>query len=143
MAVIGTGLIGTSVAIAARRRGVSVFLSDGNRSAVRTAVALGAGVAQRPAEPVDLAVLAVPPNQVGTLLVELQGSGLARCYTDVASVKAEPERMALTCAPNPSCYIGGHPLAGRERSGPLAARADLFRGRPWALTPSRLTSSEA
>jgi prephenate dehydrogenase len=143
MAVIGTGLIGTSVALAASSQGVSVFLADRNRSAARTAAALGAGVAQRPTEPVDLAVLAVPPNQVGTLLAQLQRSGLACCYTDVASVKAEPERMALTCAPNPSCYIGGHPLAGGERSGPLAARADLFRGRPWALTPSRLTSDAA
>lgn len=143
MAVIGTGLIGTSVALAASRRGVVVYLSDRNHSAARTAAALGAGLARTPAEQVDLAVLAVPPSQVGTVLMEVQGQGLAVSYTDVASVKAGPERVALSRAPDPSRYIGGHPLAGRERSGPLAARADLFRDRPWALTPSPVTSDAA
>lgn len=120
-----------------------VFLADQNDSAARTAAALGGGVVQSPAETVDLAVLAVPPRQVGVLIAELQGRRVAHSYTDVASVKAEPERMVLSRAPDPSRYIGGHPLAGRERSGPLAARADLFKGRPWALTPSRLTSNAA
>ncbi|MFF8960938.1 prephenate dehydrogenase [Streptomyces sp. NPDC014894] len=143
IAVIGTGLIGTSVALAARRRGVTVFLSDRDRVAARTAAALGAGRIRPPAVPVDLAVLAVPPSQVGAVLAEQQARGLAHCYTDVASVKALPERTALSLAPDPSSYVGGHPLAGRERSGPLAARAELFEGRPWALTPSSLTSATA
>ncbi|MEU7583193.1 prephenate dehydrogenase [Streptomyces sp. NPDC041068] len=143
MAVVGTGLIGTSVALAASRRGVTVFLSDRDPAVARTAAALGAGRARAPAEPVDLAVIAVPPSDVGAVLGELQARGLARSYTDVASVKAEPERAALSRAPDPASYIGGHPLAGRERSGPLAARAELFQGRNWVLTPSRLTSDEA
>lgn len=143
MAVIGTGLIGTSVALAVSRRGVTVYLSDRDPAAARTAAALGAGLARTPAEPVDLAVLAVPPSQVGAVLAEAQERRLADSYTDVASVKAEPERAALSHAPDPDRYVGGHPLAGRERSGPLAARADLFRGRSWVLTPSPLTSDEA
>ncbi|MGW3730160.1 prephenate dehydrogenase [Streptomyces sp. NPDC000851] len=140
MAVIGTGLIGTSIALAARRRGVTVFLADRDPVAARTAAALGAGLARAPAAPVDLAVIAVPPSQVGGVLAETQTSRLALGYTDVASVKAGPERAALSRAPDPERYIGGHPLAGRERSGPLAARAELFQGRNWALTPSRVTS---
>ncbi|MFD7406971.1 prephenate dehydrogenase [Streptomyces sp. NPDC059866] len=140
MAVIGTGLIGTSIALAARRRGVTVFLADRDPVAARTAAALGAGLARAPAAPVDLAVIAVPPSQVGGVLAEAQTSRLALGYTDVASVKAGPERAALSRAPDPERYIGGHPLAGRERSGPLAARAELFQGRNWALTPSRVTS---
>ncbi|MFI1863894.1 prephenate dehydrogenase [Streptomyces jumonjinensis] len=143
ISVIGTGLIGTSIALAACRRGVTVFLSDRDPVAARTAAALGAGRARAPAVPVDLAVLAVPPSQVGPVLAEQQRRGLAHCYTDVASVKSGPERAALRLAPDPSCYIGGHPLAGRERSGPLAARAALFEGRPWVLTPSPLTSDTA
>ncbi|MGW1975519.1 prephenate dehydrogenase [Streptomyces sp. NPDC001889] len=143
IAVIGTGLIGTSVALAARRRGVTVFLSDRDPVAARTAAALGAGRTRPPAVPVDLAVLAVPPSTVGAVLAEQQTRGLAHCYTDVASVKSLPERVALRLAPDPASYVGGHPLAGRERSGPLAARADLFEGRPWALTPSPLTSDTA
>ncbi|WP_063792557.1 prephenate dehydrogenase [Streptomyces atriruber] len=143
MAVIGTGLIGTSVALAVSRRGVTVFLSDRDPAAARTAAALGAGLASAPAAPVDLAVIAVPPSQVGAVLAEAQERGLADSYTDVASVKAELERAALSRAPDPHRYVGGHPLAGRERSGPLAARADLFRDRNWVLTPSRLASDVA
>jgi prephenate dehydrogenase len=140
MAVIGTGLIGTSVALAASRQGVTVFLSDRDPSAARTAAALGAGRAELPPGPVDLALVAVPPSKVGHVLTELQDRGLAHSYTDVASVKAGLERVVLSHAPHPSLFVGGHPMAGRERSGPLAARADLFQGRPWALTPSPLTS---
>lgn len=143
MTVIGTGLIGTSIALAVSGRGVRVFLSDRDPAAARTAAALGAGLAGDPGETVDLAVIAVPPSQVGAVLTEAQERGLARAYTDVASVKAGPEQAALRRAPDPARYIGGHPLAGRERSGPLAARAELFRDRNWVLTPSRLTSDEA
>ncbi|MFJ6392201.1 prephenate dehydrogenase [Streptomyces sp. NPDC091972] len=143
LAVVGTGLIGTSVALAAARRGVTVHLLDADASAVRTAELLGAGTARPPEEPVDLAVLAVPPSKVADVLSQQQARGLARSYTDVASVKAGPEREVLARAPRPTHFVGGHPLAGRERSGPLAARPDLFRGRVWVLTPSRLTSKPA
>ncbi|MFF3750445.1 prephenate dehydrogenase [Streptomyces sp. NPDC002018] len=143
LAVVGTGLIGTSVALAAVRRGVTVHLLDTDASAVRTAELLGAGTARPPGEPVDLAVLAVPPSKVADVLSEQQARGLARSYTDVASVKAGPEREVLARAPRPAHFVGGHPMAGRERSGPLAARPDLFQGRTWVLTPSRLTSKRA
>ncbi|GAA2658929.1 prephenate dehydrogenase [Streptomyces aculeolatus] len=140
IAVVGTGLIGTSVALAACRRGVAVYLSDRDPEAARTAAALGAGSAGEPPGPVDLAVIAVPPSKVGMVLIDVQRRGLADAYTDVGSVKTVPERCALDAAPHPARYVGGHPLAGRERSGPLAARGTLFEGRPWVLTPSRLTS---
>ena len=143
LVVVGTGLIGTSVALAAARRGVTVYLSDRDESAARTAEVLGAGHVGLPPGPVDLAVLAVPPSQIAPVLAEQQSRGLARSYTDVASVKSGPEREILSSAPDPSRYVGGHPLAGRERSGPLAARADLFQDRAWVLTPSRLTSGTA
>lgn len=143
LAVVGTGLIGTSVALAAARRGVTVHLLDASASAVRTAELLGAGTALPPEAPVDLAVLAVPPSKVADVLSEQQARGLARSYTDVASVKAGPEREVLARAPRPTHFVGGHPLAGRERSGPLAARPDLFQDRVWVLTPSRLTSKPA
>lgn len=143
MAVIGTGLIGTSVALAARKRGVSLFLADRDAAVARAAAALGAGVAEPPGFPVDLAVVAVPPGQVGAVLADAQSRGLAQSYTDVASVKGEPERVVLGTAPDPASYVGGHPMAGRERSGPTAARADLFHGRSWALTPSAVTTRAA
>ncbi|MFJ7277129.1 prephenate dehydrogenase [Kitasatospora sp. NPDC098663] len=133
--VLGTGLIGTSVALALAARGVEVYLSDTDRTAVLTAAALGAGLAEEPAEVVDLAVVAVPPGRVGDVLVDLQARGVARHYTDVASAKAGPERDAVALGCDPEHYVGGHPLAGGERSGTLGARADLFQRCSWVLTP--------
>ncbi|WP_330285450.1 prephenate dehydrogenase [Streptomyces sp. NBC_00576] len=140
--VIGTGAIGTSVALALTRRGISVHLEDVDRAAAKTAEAMGAGSLQTPDRPVDLAVLAVPPAQVGSVLARVQGSRLARAYVDVASVKQVPHDDVRAQRADPASYIGSHPLAGTERSGPLAARADLFEGRPWVLTPSESTGQD-
>ncbi|MFD7237410.1 prephenate dehydrogenase [Streptomyces syringium] len=140
--VIGTGLIGTSVALALTRRGVTVHLDDADTTAARTAEAMGAGSLRVPDGPVDLAVLAVPPAHIGTVLARAQAARTARAYTDVASVKARPHREIQAVGADPSDYIGGHPLAGGERSGPLAARADLFEGRLWVLTPSEHTGRD-
>jgi prephenate dehydrogenase len=142
-AVIGTGLIGTSVALALTRRGVTVYLADRDESAVRTAASLGAGETASPTEPVDLAVIAVPPPYVASTLEDAQRRGLAAAYTDVASVKAGPQDAALAHGVDQTTYIGGHPLAGREVAGPLGGRADLFDGRPWVLTPTPATGRDA
>ncbi len=142
-AIVGTGLIGTSVALALTRRGVTVYLADRDESAVRTAASLGAGHNGEPPEQVDLAIIAVPPAYVATALEDAQRRGLAASYTDVASVKSGPQGDALTQGIDTTTYIGGHPLAGREITGPLGARADLFDGRPWVLTPTASTGREA
>ncbi|MFE4373699.1 prephenate dehydrogenase [Streptomyces sp. NPDC056835] len=140
--VIGTGLIGTSAALALAGRGVTVHLSDHDPSRARTAAALGAGTDEAPEGPVDLAIIAVPPAHVAATLCAAMRDGVARGYLDVASVKGGPRReleaLGLDLAP----YIGTHPMAGKERSGPLAATADLFEGRPWVLTPTRETDTE-
>jgi prephenate dehydrogenase len=143
MAVVGTGLIGTSIGLAVGRHGVTVHLLDQDDVAARTAAALGAGVLGAPDGPVDLAVIAVPPSAVGPVLARAQAQGLARSYTDVASVKAQLAQDTRTSLAAPSSYVGGHPMAGREHRGPLAARADLFEDRAWVLTPSETTSQDA
>ncbi|MFI8848409.1 prephenate dehydrogenase [Streptomyces sp. NPDC053780] len=140
--VIGTGLMGTSVALALRARGVTVYLRDVDSAAARTAASLGAGTVQPPTETVDLAIVAVPPPLVGKVLADAQGRHLARHYTDVASVKAETQHDVVDLRCDTSCYIGGHPMAGASRSGPLKARGDLFEGRSWALTPTADTDTE-
>jgi len=80
---------------------------------------------------------------VAAVLGTAQRAALADCYTDVASVKALPLAQARDAGCDISRYVPGHPLAGRERSGPAAARADLFLGRAWALCPAAETSGEA
>ncbi|MGW2332211.1 prephenate dehydrogenase [Streptomyces sp. NPDC001700] len=141
--IAGTGLIGTSIALALRGRGITTYLIDADPAALRTAEALGAGRAEEPREVADIAVLAVPPVQVAPVLAMLQKRGTARFYTDVASVKGLPCREIEALGCEMTSVVGGHPLAGGERSGPLAARADLFEGRPWVLVPTALTSDLA
>ncbi|CAL9412698.1 prephenate dehydrogenase [Streptomyces griseomycini] len=140
--VLGTGLIGTSAALALSRRGVTVHLSDRDPEQARTAAALGAGTDEAPDGPVDLVIVAAPPAHVAGVLADAMGRGLARGYVDVASVKGGPRRELEARGLDLSCYIGTHPMSGREKSGPLAATGDLFEGRPWVLTPTRDTDTE-
>jgi prephenate dehydrogenase len=135
VAVVGTGAIGTSVALALRRRGVRTYLLDRDSDAASMASRNGAGAVGVPTEPVDLAVLAVSPRSVAEVLAEHQTRGLARWYTDVASVKSDPLRRAQELGCDMTTYVGGHPIAGSERSGPAAATEVLFRDRVWVLTP--------
>ncbi|MET9207590.1 MULTISPECIES: prephenate dehydrogenase [Streptomyces] len=140
--VIGTGLVGTSAALALAGRGIHVHLLDHDPESARTAAALGAGTEEPPAGPVDLAVIAVPPAHTATVLATAMRDGVARGYLDVASVKGGPRRELEALGLDLTPYIGTHPMAGKERSGPLAATADLFEGRPWVLTPTRETDTE-
>jgi prephenate dehydrogenase len=144
--VIGTGLIGTSIALALRPRGVTVWLADSDPASARLAADIGAGTVlpgdvpagPPPGGPADVAVLAVPPQAVAPALARAQAAGLARWYTDVASVKTLPVRQAQAAGCDMTSFVPGHPLSGRERSGPAAARADLFLGRPWVICPDPL-----
>jgi prephenate dehydrogenase len=143
--VIGTGLIGTSAALALASRGVTVHLADHDPGQARTAAALGAGTDEVPDGPVDLAIVAAPPAHVAATLAEAMRRDAARGYLDVASVKGGPRRELEALGLEPALmarYIGTHPMSGRERSGPLAATGDLFEGRPWVLTPTRETDTE-
>ena len=95
--VLGTGLIGTSVALALSQHGVVVLLEDRDPDTARTAASLGAGTVLVPEgleQPVDLAVLAVLPAHVARTLGRMQERDLARAYTDVCSVKAGPAAQA-------------------------------------------------
>jgi prephenate dehydrogenase len=145
--VSGTGLVGTSVALALRAKGAEVWLSDRDEATARLAADLGAGTVVpdlRDAKGIaDVAVLAMPPAAVAAALALGQEHGVADVYTDVASVKGLPVRQARELGCDLSSYVPGHPLAGRERHGPAAARADLFLGRTWALCPLPETSPAA
>ncbi|MER7901183.1 prephenate dehydrogenase [Streptomyces sp. NPDC096046] len=140
--VIGTGLIGTSAALALSQRGVTVHLADPDPEQARTAAALGAGTDQAPDGSVDLVIVAAPPAHVADVLTDAMRRGAGRGYLDVASVKGGPRRELEERGLDLTAYIGSHPMSGREKSGPLAATGDLFEGRPWVLTPTRDTDTE-
>ncbi len=145
--VAGTGLIGTSVALALRDKGTEVWLSDADPATARLAADLGAGTVipdLRDAKGIaDIAVLAMPPAVVGRQLAHAQDCAVADVYTDVASVKVLPARHARELGCDLETYVPAHPLAGRERHGPAAAQADLFLGRTWALCPLPETAPDA
>lgn len=130
--MLGAGLLGTSVGLACRQAGLEVFLADTAERNVRTASGLGAGVPHR-GEAVQLVVVAVPPDHLGEVIVSALEAGDA-VVTDVGSIKSQPLTQVRAAAPDAvRRYVGSHPMAGSERSGPLAATATLFQGRPWAI----------
>ena len=133
--VVGTGLLGTSIGLALRAAGVPVWLSDANPEHLRTAVSLGAGEPRPHEGTAQLVVVAVPPLNIAEVVLDALGTGAV--VTDIGSVKALPLEQIGDRAPESALarYVGSHPMAGSERSGPLAASAALFDGRPWAVTP--------
>jgi prephenate dehydrogenase len=143
--IVGTGLLGTSIALALRRAGIEVLLSDSSTKHLRTASGLGAGRPRRDGDRPQLVVVAVPPDLLGTVIaqaLEATAGVEGAVVTDVGSVKTAPLGELLG-NPEVSRYVGGHPMAGSERSGPLAASAALFDGRPWAVTPHAASEPSA
>lgn len=134
--VVGAGLLGTSIGLACRRAGLDVSLRDIAPEHVRTASGLGAGRPVVAGDAPQLVVVAVPPDHLAEAVTAALGRGDA-FVTDVGSVKAGPLRSVArgVGADVLRRYVGSHPMAGSERSGPLAASAALFDGRPWAITP--------
>jgi prephenate dehydrogenase len=133
--IVGTGVLGTSLGLALRRREVEVLLSDRNAEHLRTASGLGAGHPYA-GQQVGLVVVAVPPDHVGSEVARALADTDA-LVTDVGSVKTAPLRM-LDGVSGIERYAGGHPMAG-----PLAATPTLFDGRPWAVTPHARSSAAA
>jgi prephenate dehydrogenase len=142
--IVGTGLLGTSIGLALRRAGIEVYLADRSADHLRTASGLGAGRPVTADDRPQLVVVAVPPDQLAAVIgraLELTAA-YGAVVTDVGSVKSGP-LAAVADRPGIERYVGGHPMAGSERSGPLAASEALFDGRPWAVTPHEDSTPEA
>lgn len=132
--IIGTGLIGGSIALAAKRVWPSVQVAGTpSRSAP-----LPAGMLERTESDIaslaresDLVVLCVPVTVMSDMMAAIARSGSTAVVTDVGSTKRTV--MAAAREAGLEAFVGGHPMAGAERPGASEARADLFVGRPWLL----------
>ena len=142
--VIGCGLLGTSVGLALRGSDWDdVTLHDEDATAEGLAVARGAGRAWDGTERARLVVVAVPPSATAAQLLQAQRRDVALTYTHVCSIQSHVQAEVEALSLDPSVIVGGHPLAGREVSGPQGAVADLFVGRPWAICATDLAAPDA
>jgi prephenate dehydrogenase len=140
--IVGTGLIGTSVGLALSSEGLDIVLADHDADNLAAAVELGAGRAGEP-DDVGLVVVAVPPDHLGDAVVDALRRWDAAIVTDLGSVKTAPLEAVRASGADLTRYVGSHPMAGSERSGPAAASSNLFEGRAWAVTPHEKASSDA
>lgn len=142
LAVLGVGLIGGSIGLAARERlGTEVIGFDSGAQTLELALARGAvdeaagSLAEAVAE-AEVVFCAAPVNALGGLVeAALAASGEGTIVTDAGSTKRELTE-SVSGLPGGSRFIGGHPLAGAETAGVANSRADLFDGARWYLTPT-------
>lgn len=140
--VVGAGLLGASIGLGLRALGVDVIVADASPSNLSLAIDYGAGRAALDTDRPRLVIVAVPPD-VTALVVAAQLSAFPDALvTDVASVKAAVLADLRSAGADIRRYVGSHPLAGRERGGPISARGDLFLGRPWVIAAHDGTLSE-
>jgi prephenate dehydrogenase len=138
LAIIGTGLIGASVGLAAKRTGVKLIAGfDPDPEALRVSLERGAVdlAAASPAEAIagaQLVIVAAPVADLPARVREaLELADDACTVTDVGSTKS----AVCAAAGDDNRFIGGHPVCGSETSGPEHASGDLFEGATWFLTP--------
>ena len=131
LAIVGTGLLGTSVALAARRAGVALVRGwDADGATLRESGVEPAGSLAAAVEGAELVVVSVPVGVVVPTVRDALAAAPDATVTDVGSTK-----RVLTAVEDPR-FVAGHPLAGGAGGGPARAAADLFDGAVWFLTPS-------
>jgi len=151
VAILGLGLMGASLGLALRTVGVARVVTGydagpwvAERARERGAIDIACADVSHAVAAADLIVVAAPIRAASelfsTIAPYLASSALV---TDLCSVKAQIVACAERTLSEPNRFIGGHPMTGSERSGVEAARADLYDGCVWPLTPIANTAPEA
>ncbi|ESZ26832.1 MULTISPECIES: prephenate/arogenate dehydrogenase family protein [unclassified Mesorhizobium] len=151
IALVGIGLIGSSLARVIRREGLARHVAISTRSAATLARAeeLGLGDsyttdAKEAVRDADLVVISVPVGSSGAVAEEIAPAlKKGAILTDVGSTKASVIAQMQPYVPEGVHFIPGHPLAGTEKSGPDAGFADLFDNRWCIFTPLPDTDADA
>ena len=131
--IVGSGLIGTSIGLGLVQRGIKVQMVDADPKAQSLAIDLVDGVVV--VDP-DLVVLAMPTSQLSAVIESENQLNPQSTFIDVGSVKSEVLPHVEAISGMSRRFVPTHPMAGREIGGAGSARADLFQGRSWVLTPS-------
>lgn len=146
--ILGMGLIGGSYGLAIRERGLAERVVGCARTAGTLRKALERGAADEVTSDVsaacaaaDMLILCQPPEAIMAMMPGIaEAVGPDTVVTDAASVKAPVVCIGERCLADPGRFVGGHPMAGSERTGVEHARADLFEGAAYVLTPTDRTS---
>ena len=130
--IIGSGLIGTSIGLGLVQQGIAVEMVDSDPSAQALANDLVGGVAVIDPE---LVIFALPTSRLSQVIQDEIALNPQSTFMDVGSVKNEVVLYIQTFPGLSARFLPTHPMAGREIGGASSARADLFQGRSWILTP--------
>lgn len=130
--IVGSGLIGTSIGLGLVQQGIAVEMVDSDPSAQGLAKDLIGGVVV--ADP-DLVIFALPTSALAQVIKREIAINPQSTFMDVGSVKNEVVLQVETFPGLSTRFLPTHPMAGREIGGAGSARADLFQGRSWILTP--------
>ncbi len=139
LAIVGTGLIGASIGLAAKHAGVAeVVGTDADEESIRIALDRGAIDAAADDVDADLVVVAVPVAQLPARVRDVLEQTRDATVTDVGSTKG----AVVAAAGGDARFVGGHPVCGSEARGPAHANGELFRGATWFLTPMAYTDPD-
>ena len=130
--IVGSGLIGTSIGLGLVQRGIAVEMVDSDPSAQALARDLTGGVVV--VDP-ELVIFALPTSALSQVILSEIAINPQSTFMDVGSVKSEVVLQVKTFSGLSTRFLPTHPMAGREIGGAGSARADLFQGRSWILTP--------
>jgi prephenate dehydrogenase len=130
--IVGSGLIGTSIGLGLVQRGIAVEMVDSDPSAQALARDLTGGVVV--VDP-ELVIFALPTSGLTHVIQSEISINPQSTFMDVGSVKSEVVLQVKTFSGLSTRFLPTHPMAGREIGGAGSARADLFQGRSWILTP--------
>lgn len=131
--IVGSGLIGTSIALACKQAGIDVEMSDNQSRAAELAQAL---VGSTPTSPIELVIIATPPSALHSLIDSEYQRNPEAGFIDVASIKSKSLLEVKDSTLPLTQFCPTHPMAGREVGGAESARADLFHGRSWIVDTS-------
>ena len=145
VAIIGLGLIGTSLGMALKKAGAEVQITGHDKSGSSSSQASKMGAVDktewnliRAVEGASVVIIATPVKTIGEVMQQIASVLEEGCIvTDTGSTKASVLQWAEEYLPRTVSFVGGHPMAGKEISGPSGAEADLFRDVPYCILPGK------